>query len=238
MCTGFEIAALAATGIGTALQMKAQKDVQSDMKKTLRRNEENNRKLEDKNAAALVGARDKYGRETFDEDMDAETAALVQKFQSAQSDGTVPGEFGYGARETPQIIKDFELQKRGDAKAFSNDYAAKLANMAGFGEAMFDNAIGNSRAGEVMDMNRSFMRGNNMATEQRLAAIQAGAGSPLGDLLVAGGSIMGAKALSAPAAGTINWAPNGMTVAQATSKGIPLVPDPSKFAGLGLIGGR
>lgn len=198
MCDPITIASIAATAVGTGLQMKAQRDAQQDMKATLRRNEEKNRQLEDKNAAALVDARKNYDRGAFDEAAAAEAAALTQKFQDIQSDGAIPGEFGYGKRETPQIVKDFELKKRGDAKAFSNDYAQKLANMAGFGEAMFDNSIMNSRAGEVMDMNRSFMRGNNMVADQQIAAIQANAGSPLGDLLSAAGSVGMAYGLKAP----------------------------------------
>lgn len=238
MCDPFTIASIAATVAGTGLQMKSQSDARKEQQSILRRNAESNRQLQDKNSAALVDARDKYGREGFDEAMQSEMDMLTQKFQDVQSDGAIPGEFGFGKRATPQIVKDFETQRRGDAKAFSNNYAQKLAGMAGFGETMFDNSISNARAGEVMDMNRSFMRGNNSVAEQQIAAAQANAGSPLGDLLSMAGGVGLSYGLSAPAkaGNAINWAPKGMTVAQATSAGIPLVPDPVRIAGMPFMG--
>ena len=239
MCTGFEIAALAATGVGTALQMRAQQQAQDKQESILRRNAETNRQLEQKNAEALVDARDAYSRDAFDEALAQETLDLKQKYQDVQSTGQIPGEFGYGKRETPNIIMNREAQARGDAKAFSNDYAEKLAQMSGFSGAMFDRSIGNNRAAEKMDMNRSFMRGNNMVADQQIASVQANAGSPLGDLLAAGGQLGLSVGLRAPAsaASNIKWAPKGMTVAQATAKGIPLVPDPVKIAGMPSFGG-
>lgn len=190
---------MAATGIGTAMQMKSQADARDEQQAIIRRNDENQSKLTQKNADALVGAREGFARENFDSALSNETAQLTQKYQDVQSDGQIPGQFSYGKRETPQVVKDFEMKERGKAKDFTNDYAAKLAAMSGFGETMFDKNIGTARAGEVMDMNRSFMQGSNLVAENQLASSQANAGSPLGDLLVTGGQLGMAYGLKAPA---------------------------------------
>lgn len=217
MCDPITVLSVGSTILGTALQMKSQADARSEQKAILRRNSEAQDKLMQKNSAELVKAREGFNRENFDSAMSNETADLTQKYQAAQSDGGIPGEFSYGKTEAPQIVKDFEMQKRGQAKAFTNDYAAKLADMAGFSQAMFDKQTGTRRAGEVFDMNRSFMAGNNAVTQQKLAAAQANAGSPLGDILSTAGLLGMAYGLRGPGMATDITAPGNAGIKAPTA---------------------
>lgn len=201
MCDPLTIAGIAASVIGTGLQMKSQADARDEQRRIIRQNDERQSQLSEKNAAALAQAREGYKREGeggFDEQMQGDIAGLAQKYQSVQSTGAIPGEFNYGSSGTPDVVKDYEVKQRGKAKDFSNAYAEALARMSGFGETMFDKGIGTQRAGEVFDMNRSFMHGNNAMTERQLSAAAANAGSPLGDLLATGGQLGMAYGLKAP----------------------------------------
>src|SRR5689334_11402832 len=117
MCTGLEIGALAATALGTAMQMHAQAQAKQETQDALAANRRSNNKLEQNNANEAAKARLQYkrdGAQGFDSKLSNDQAALGQKYKAVQSGGDVrPGEFGYEGRDIPQEVKQYETQKRG-----------------------------------------------------------------------------------------------------------------------------
>lgn len=230
MCTGVEIAALAAAGAtigGTVMQNNAMAKSQKAQAAATMAELERQKKIRQEAEGIFAKSQSKAGQGEYAVDMDK---ARQQREAQYQSTVAAPEETGYApslAGDTPDVIKS-EFNRAGTAaQATGRREATARAGIDSFGDAQSLLNIFNVRQGQKLQNTGSFSQWSQQALDPELRAAAAKANSPLGDLLVA----IGSTALKATAGPALFGAPGaappvngfqGATVANsAMSNGLP-----------------
>lgn len=180
MCDPVSIGSALLTVAGTGLQMKAQKDARKQTQRVLSANAEKQMKLRQDSSQKLAEAASGFEREQFDENQDAATQAIAQKFSAGTADGALPGE--YAGPATSANTQKYALDKKSENDAYIQKYQEALAKMRGFGTNMTNKRLNTGRAGEQMQLNAAYMQGNEAVLPIQLQAAQNASSSPLGDI--------------------------------------------------------
>ena len=159
MCDPLTIGSLALSGIGTVMQMNSQAAAQRKTQAAIASTDQKNDQLRRQSQAQLGTAEDKFKRPAFDANQDAATTTITKQLQDPQSQGVLPGEYyGSGVGDN---TKQYAEQKSADSSKFTQNYAAALAKLRGFGQGQLANNTGIARAGEQVGVNASKIQGND-----------------------------------------------------------------------------
>lgn len=206
MCTGVELAAIAAAGAtigGTVMQNNAMEKSQKAQASATMAELERQKKLRREAEGIFAKSQSKAGQGEYAVDTDK---ARQQREAQYQSTVAAPEETGYApalAGDTPDVIKA-EFNRAGTAaQATGRREATARAGIDSFGDAQSLLNIFNIRQGQKLQNSGSFSQWSQQALEPELRAAAAKANSPLGDLLVA----IGSQALKATAGPALFGAP-------------------------------
>lgn len=201
MCTGVELAAIAAAGAtigGTVMQNNAQSTAQKAQAAATMRELERQKQLRREAETIFAKSQSKAGQGEYAVDNDK---ARQQREAAYQSTVAKPEDTGYAPAlggNAPEVIKA-EYSKAGTAAAAAGSREAKSrAALDAFGDSQTLMNIFNIRQGQRLQNVGSFSQWSQQALDPELRAAAAKANSPLGDLLVAIGS-QALKATAGPA---------------------------------------
>jgi hypothetical protein len=201
MCTGLELAAIAAAGAtvgGTVMQNNAMQKSQKAQASATMAELERQKQLRREAEGIFAKSQSKAGQGEYAVDNDKARQQREAQYQSVVSK---PEDTGYSPAlqgDTPQVIKN-EYARAGTAAAASGSREAKArAGIDSFGDSQNLLNIFNIRQGQNLQRTGNFSQWSQQALEPELRAAAAKANSPLGDLLVAIGS-QAMKATAGPA---------------------------------------
>lgn len=184
MCTGLEIAALAATAAGTYMQYDSQRDAQEAQQKAVEAEMFRQNKMDEEKYKNFQEALAEIGRGDQQENIDQAAEGFEEDYAANVND---PGEGSYvspAASNTPKVVKQYDADQQKAADDFvsllGNARARRGAwgeNMYQFGQNMIDRQFD---LGQLQtDMNRSAQIGE----QEALIAGQPGMGAVWGNAL-------------------------------------------------------
>lgn len=197
MCEPTTIAALAATAIGSAMQIQGQRQAQRAQQGAIEAESVRQRGYQQEAQGYVDTAREGAARPQVE---NATARAAGEREAANREAAAVPTAMGGylpGQTAGPQVVRDEVDRQRGIAAAFTGQQAGARANLGGWTDALMGVRTGIGRAGEGVAQAASFGRGSAGVLGNELqAASQKGAlMRGLGDATVAFG----------PLAATTNW---------------------------------
>lgn len=180
------MAGAAMQGLGTMLQMRAEKNAQNARNAYVDANIARNRKLEQEAALSIGKSRDEFDRtDSFDPGVDNAATELAAEY----SENTKPMPVSVVSKSgVPQIVADTQAEEFAAADAFNAQQNEALASLNSFGQYLKETinpALTQSSADTALMGN--FMRGNSSVLQSELEAANQKAYSPLAQLLTGAG---------------------------------------------------
>jgi hypothetical protein len=186
MCEPTTIAALAATAVGSAMQMQGQRQAQRAQRGAVEAENTRQRGYQQQAMGYVDTAREGASRP----EVESATARAVDERATAnRAAAAVPQAMGGylpGQAGAPQIVRDEVDRQRGIASLFAGQQADARAGLGGWSDALQGVRTGITRSGQGIAMQGSFGRGSAGVLGNELqAAGGAGAGMrALGDAVV------------------------------------------------------
>lgn len=211
MCTGMEIAALAAVVGGTAMQYKASEDAKDRQDAYTALETERQGKLQREADAVAQASQDQYSMENFQQSADTQKDVAATRYQEAVADVGSKQLPGMGVLDAPKTIADEFDRQQAAAAARGGQRADAAAALTGLGEAFLGANLGASQNANRIRMLGGFQNGSANVLQQELAGVRPNAAMMAGGQLLAGvGQVgLGASLNSGPAV-------NNQTMAAAT----------------------
>jgi len=191
------MAGVAMQGLGTALQMRAEKRAQNARNAAVDANIARNRNLEQEAALAIGKSRDEFDRtESFDPGVENAATELASQYNA----NTKPMPVNVASKAgVPQIVADTQAQEFAAADAYNAQQNEALANLNSFGQYLKETinpALTQSAADTALMGN--FMRGNSSVLQSELQAANDKAYSPMAQLLTGAGRTATSYGLYSP----------------------------------------
>lgn len=192
MCEPMSIAALAALAVGTGLQMKANNERKSDMRKLNRRETERQEKYYGESKQYLDENQGLYDRDKADANMAAAAAGRQAEYAAADRAAPRANEQLPGSTGGNSVVADAFTRALAGANQQAGAQGAARANLASFSDFIQDAALKSGRNSNQIGMLGSFTQGssNVLPLELQHAATKSRKSATYGNLLTALGSAM------------------------------------------------
>lgn len=223
MCTGYEIAALAAAAAGTAMQANAAADAQAEQRRMIAATQAQQDQVQRRAEQTAADSTEQYTQESLADNAAAETSNYQTRYQQAMEDVSNRTQLpGAGSLALPQVIQDENARASDAASVFANNRSAAAARLAGLGQSLMNANTQTGRNAGNINMLGSFLNGNAGALNTDLAQVapdankmmtgqlMSGVGSALlGGALSSGGNTVGISPVVNGANGATSYAAKG-----------------------------
>lgn len=173
MCTGMEIAALAATAGGTLMQHNAAQDAQSRQDQMTRQAQAQQDGLQRQAEQTAMDSTQQFDNKNLDDKANDMTDQYASKYKQSIDDVASKSQLpGTGAFDTPQVIADENARATGAANEQGMSRAMAAARLQGLGGAFNDANINMGRNSGTINQLATSLQGNASALNTDLSKVR------------------------------------------------------------------